>query len=161
MAFSHRSTARNAHVLWYYFPKWPFLAEELDSPVILCMKRWTAMTLPYSKIFAESSVTQFVDKQRLVDTVYKCHLYTEENLRGKMSQYSVFLCSAWVSHGLVLLNTKNQLLKGIVPFIKNENISFKGQSALSSPHPNCLSHFIDSFIQLTFTKCYLCVRHCS
>lgn len=41
------------------------------------------MMLPYSKIFAESSVTHFVDKQRLVDTAYKCHLYTEENLRGK------------------------------------------------------------------------------
>ena len=41
------------------------------------------MILPYPKIFAESSVTHFVDKQRLVDSAYKCHLYIEENLRGK------------------------------------------------------------------------------
>ena len=41
------------------------------------------MTPPYSMILAESPVTHFVDKQRLVDTAYKCHLCIEENLRGK------------------------------------------------------------------------------
>ena len=36
-------------------------------------------------ILAESSVTHFVDKQRLVDTAYKCHLCIEENLRGNVT----------------------------------------------------------------------------
>lgn len=46
------------HVLWYYFPKWPFLAEELDSPVIL-MKRdgLSKDAAIFQGSFAESSVT--------------------------------------------------------------------------------------------------------
>ena len=30
---------------WYHFPKWSFLAEELDSPFILC-PRYKEMGLP-------------------------------------------------------------------------------------------------------------------
>lgn len=51
------------------------------------------MILPYSKIFAESSVTHFVDKQRLVDSAYKCYLYIEENVRGKCHS-AVFFSAA-------------------------------------------------------------------
>ena len=75
---------------------------------------------------------------------------------GKMSQCSVFLCSTWVSHGLVLLSTKSQFLKGIVPFIKNEKYFFQGIVSLWSSPASKLSLPFHWFIHSRVTECLQC-----